>query len=205
MNWEIFAYAASSIAVILGGVWFIVRHAFKAGSYAHRLDAVDERTRFASCGTRAAEIKEHGERLAIVREDIAALKVMLSARTADISAFSVKHSPRRLNEAGERIFKEMGGDEFINANKAELFKRIGARCPKTALDVEAASYAVCAALTETDLFNGVKEYVYNAPALRVQGANGETLSKDITLSDACFVISIPLRDLYLSEHGEINV
>jgi hypothetical protein len=65
------------------------------------------------------------------------------------------------------------------------------------LDVEQAANAACLSLIPTPEFNKLKDFVYNAPSIEV--ADGEKY--DIALNDICFVLSLPLRDMYLKEQG----
>ena len=71
--------------------------------------------------------------------------------------------------------------------------------PKTELDVENASNFACSAFTDNDIFNNIKDFVYNAPYLNIVDENGENKSYDITLGDVCYILSLPLRDMYLEE------
>lgn len=103
-----------------------------------------------------------------------------------------------LNELGEQIYKEIAGEDFLTKHKELLFAMIEERQPKTAYDVEEASGAVCAMLTSEDIFNGMKDFVYNSPSYKIEGEGKESLY-DLTLRDVCFILSIPLRDMYLHE------
>ena len=84
---------------------------------------------------------------------------------------------------------------FIQENKEELFRLIDDSKPLVALDVERAAWMACNALTSTPVFNSIKDYIYNAPSIKL--SDGKLY--DATLEDACFVLSLRLRDLYLEE------
>ncbi len=47
--------------------------------------------------------------------------------------------------------------------------------------------------------------MYNAPTREIVKEDGSAINKDITLDDVLFVISLPLRDRYLSAHPGIFV
>ncbi|MCM1078534.1 MAG: hypothetical protein NC344_09725 [Bacteroidales bacterium] len=75
--------------------------------------------------------------------------------------------------------------------------------PKTALDVENAANYACAGYTDNEIFNGIKYIVYNAPSLTIKNDKGEERPYDLTLGDISYILSLPLRDMYLSEHPEL--
>lgn len=139
-----------------------------------------------------------------VKSDLTAIKSFLVQKYPKSSSFmTIKKSPRTLNDLGNKIFEQTKGKEFLENNKDFLFAHIDEFHPKTALDVENATNYVCAAYTDNDIFNEIKLYVYNAPSLIVKNRKGEDVTYDLTLGDVCYVLSIPLRDMYLQEHPEI--
>mgnify|MGYP007122058034 CR=1 FL=1 len=52
-------------------------------------------------------------------------------------------------------------------------------------------------MADTDSFNTLKDYVYNAPAIDMP--DGEKY--ELGLGDVCYILSIPLRDMYLEMNG----
>lgn len=139
-----------------------------------------------------------------MREDIFGIKSVLVQKfpsAADV--FSLKKSPRRLNDFGIKLYQDIKGSDFINENKEYLFAKIDREKPKTALDVEIAANLVCMGFTGSDEFNRLKSYIYNAPSLTIKDENGQDKLYDIALTDVCFVLSIPLRDQYLESHPNI--
>lgn len=121
----------------------------------------------------------------------------------DINEVSQKHSPRILNENGEKLFNEVNGQDFLNENKNFLFGEIDVFEPKTALDVENISFNILRLKSTDERFNSIKNFVYNAPTREMVDSEGNTQKKDVTLDMVLFVLSIPLRDMYLAEHPEI--
>ncbi len=97
----------------------------------------------------------------------------------------------------------MNGAEFLDEHKDFFFSLIDEYKPKTALDVENAAHAVCVASTDNDMFNGLKNFVYNSPSYIVTDVNGQERPYDLSLPDVCFILSLPLRDMYLEAHPEI--
>lgn len=132
--------------------------------------------------------------------DIIAIKsVLVQKYPNSANVFSMKASPRKLNEVGERLFNEIKGREFLEKNKDELFSSIKKNNPLTALDVEQYAYTSLLFYTNLPMFNELKDFVYNAPSMTIK--KGEKY--DIALNDICFILSLPLRDMYLKENTNI--
>ena len=201
---EIIGACAGIVATVLGGVWFIVNKAFGAGRFSHRIDEEDKRTANAACDLHGRDIDAMKSDMRTMKGDLVAIKSLLTMKHKDAaSLFSVKNSPRKLNDIGKRVMDDMRGAEFLDAHKDFFFSLIDAYKPQTALDVENAAHAVCVASTNNDMFNGLKNFVYNAPSYIVKDANGQEKPYDLSLPDVCFILSLPLRDMYLKEHSEI--
>lgn len=203
---ELIGIVIASIATILGGVWFIVERAFKAGEKDGKITEIDKRTCNAKCELHDNDISVLKQDLKEIKTDIVAIKSLLVIKhknAADV--FSMKNSPRKLNENGERLFSDIEGDKFLLSNKAFFFSKIDELSPKTALDVENAANFVCTSNIDNEIFNGLKNFVYNSPTYTLKDAEGKDRLYDISMSDICFVLSLPLRDMYLSEHNEIPI
>ena len=119
------------------------------------------------------------------------------------STFSEKKSPRKLNDNGNKLFAEVRGEEFLQENGRFCLGEIAKLNPKTALDVENYALSVLLANSGRPEFNRLKNWVYNASSLEIKDASGSVSHKDISMEDVLFVLSIPLRDLYLAEHPEV--
>lgn len=109
--------------------------------------------------------------------------------------FALKNSPRKLTELGQKVFNEVNGEQFLNDNKEVLYKYIEEHKPLTRLDVEQLAHRALFMQTNTPAFNYIKDYIYEAPAYK--NADGERI--ELTVGDVCFILSIPLRDMYLDE------
>ena len=121
----------------------------------------------------------------------------------DTEMFSEKESPRKLNSNGENIYTKVNGNDFLNVNGTFLLSEIEKLHPKTALDVERFALSTLFANSDKDFFNRLKDWVYNAPTIDVVNKNGETVKREILFEDILYILSIPLRDRYLSKHPEI--
>lgn len=111
--------------------------------------------------------------------------------------FMQKHSPYRLTELGKKICDEVQGEKFLQDNKDVLFEYIDEHKPLTRLDVEELAAQALFRQTSKPIFNYIKDYVYEAPSYK--DVDGE-MSK-LTIGDICFILSIPLRDMYLKERN----
>lgn len=213
------------IVPVLAGVWFIVYKAFGVGRFTQRVAHLENRTCNAACDT-------HDRDIVNMKDDVMSIKSLLTVHDKDITdikedmrsvkdnltkvsslmllkykeagkLFSIKNSPRQLNDIGKQVFSEIRGEEFLQTNKDFLFSLLDSYHPKTALDVENAAHAVCAISTDSEIFNGIKNFVYNSSSYSMKGENGETKLYDLSLPDVCFILSLPLRDMYLAAHPEI--
>lgn len=118
--------------------------------------------------------------------------------------FSQKHSPRMLNTNGQKLYQDIQGEDFLKEHKDYFFGYISSRNPQTAYDVEQLANLACVSSVTNSFFNKMKDFVYNASSMEITDADGNKTTYDITLSDICFVLSLPLRDMYLSEHPDIK-
>lgn len=203
-NWELIGTAVTIIVAVLSGVWFICGKIFRLGRITQRFEDVDTRTRNADCDTHSKDIKEVKTLISSHDDDIKTIKDFLLMTNKKASVlFSVKNSPRQLNEIGNKVFAEMKGEDFLNQNKEYLFAQIDGYNPKTALDVENAAHAVCITSVDNEIFNGLKNFVYNSSSYKITDREGNERLYDLAMSDICFILSLPLRDMYLEIHPEI--
>jgi hypothetical protein len=157
-----------------------------------KLDQVNEKMKGLPC-------KPHEEDIFIVktRYELVNERVNMLPCKPGIVSFSAKASPRKLNEHGQKLFDDIDGKRFLEENKEALFRFIKERKPLTAYDIEHSANWACWSLVPTPAFNRIKDYIYEAPPVKTEN-NGQY---EITINDACFVLSLPLRDAYLEEVG----
>lgn len=113
-----------------------------------------------------------------------------------------KKSPSQLNEEGDRIFEELRGASFLEANGPRLMDEIERKRPQTPFDVELFARCVLFDSLSDTAFNDIKRWVYEAP-MRKQIIDGVEEEYVVTIDDVVFVLSVPLRDLYLKCHPEL--
>ena len=179
--------------------------------YYDRFKPLEDKTKHANCINNndkidrlVTDVDKLKDDVSDIKEDISAIKAVLIQKFPNAAAvFSMKKSPRKLNELGEELFKRVNGAKFLETHKDFFFSKIDGMKPKTALDVENAANFACAGFTDNEIFNGIKNFVYNAPSITIKNEQGEDKPYDITLGDVSFVLSLPLRDLYLDAHPEL--
>lgn len=194
---EIIISLIGAIATILAGVWWIVSKIFSKGMDKQHFIEFEKNVnnRFDSVENRLDSLEEKVDNhtLAIVE-----LYSFLGQKHPKHEfMFSKKMSPRMLNELGSKIYGEIDGYDFLSKNKTALFEYIDKEHPRTKYDVQTASFKALASMADTDSFNTLKDYVYNAPAIDMP--DGEKY--ELGLGDVCYILSIPLRDMYLEMNG----
>ncbi len=162
-----------------------------------RLEDAEKDLRGLPCSERGRVLEDIKETLTVIRTYISTLDPTRA------EMFSRKASPRRLNDLGSLLLSNCEGLAFIDENKSVLFQWIDEKNPKTALDVEKSALEVLIENVDNDIFNRLKNWVYNSPSMEVE-QDGETKEVTVTMRDVCFVISLPLRDAYLEAHPEIE-
>lgn len=183
---------------VTGTMWALLVKVFKLGKIMQHLSEFEK-----NVTSELSAIKNKLESLPCKyhHDDIVKVKtVLIQKYPTSMSVFSAKSSPRKLNELGLKLFKAIYGDDFLKKNKDALFQFMDNTRPLVALDVEQAALSACTSLVNTPVFNDMKNYVYNAPSIDLPDGQ----KYDVTITDVCFVLSIPLRDMYLEEHPRLK-
>lgn len=195
-NIEIICTVTGAVVAVLGGVWAMFTFVFKIGQTKEHLDMFEKNTgeRFEGVDRRLDKIEDT---LDIHTKVLVRICSFLDLKFPKNSfLFSMKMSPRRLNPTGEKLFDAMGGARFLRDNKEQLFANIDREKPQTRLDVETAAMLALMTYLPSPAFNGIKDTVYNMPSI-----DTEKGKYDVTMTDVCFVLSLPLRDMYIKERG----
>jgi hypothetical protein len=170
------------------------------------------------CHAHTVKIDRHHDQLAVTNELLRSLEGKMdmlvrlipqgsgaskSILSDDVPPLAQKNSPKALNDNGRLVSSAFGCDDFLTANSEWLLDGVAKFDPKTALDVEMYSLAALKVASTDDRFNELKNKIYNSPAISLKLPNGQSKDVEIGLDDVLFVLSLPLRDLYLSRHPEI--
>lgn len=194
---EIICTVIGAIGTTLGGMYFILNYAFLKGRDKEHLINFEKSTKDS-----LTKINNSLEKICdTVQEHTLALVEIYSILGRKYpkrrETFMQKNSPYKLTEFGQKIYNEVNGEQFLNDNKEVLFTYIDERKPLTRLDVEELAAQALFMQTSKPIFNYIKDYVYEAPAYK--DADGKT--SELTVGDICFILSIPLRDMYLKERN----
>lgn len=198
---EVIGIAVGMTATVITGIWFVFAKVFKLGKERQHLEEFESKVteKFDSLEKSIDSIKHKLDSLPCPshHDDLTRIKaVLIQKYPTSATIFSAKASPRRLNALGQKLFDDIKGEQFLEANKEELFKSIAATNPQVALDVEQAALSACSTIATTPVFNEIKNYIYNAPSIDLPDDGGKY---DIAIPDVCFVLSLRLRDMYLTE------
>lgn len=189
MNLEIVSIIVSFLTVVLSVFSIIYSSAYKRGKIEKRLEKLEQDNDYIT------------EEIRKLHDNVIQISTIIQIKMKGVNnVFSNKYSPRRLNTLGEKMFQDMDGDAFLEENKDRFFALIDSNQPKAALDVENLSLWACTSLIDEEVFIPIKNFVYNCPLQK--DLNGNDV--EFTLEDACFVLSLPLRDKYLAAHPDLN-
>lgn len=217
---NIIGIVIGAVATVLGGVWFIVKKVQASAINSYRLNEVERNTNetISDVGILKSDMAIVKSDINSLKEGVENLKTGMDSFKSDLTAIKVvltqkypktkfimaqKKSPYVLNETGQWVFNQVNGAQFLSDNKDFLFEKMDRMNPKTALDVENAAKFACLGYTDNDIFNNIKMFVYNAPAIKAKDMEGKEITYALSLEDVCYTLSIPLRDMYLKEHPEI--
>lgn len=195
-TFELLSLIGGAIVTIVGAIWFLFECVFKLGKTSEHLESFEKKTidAFDKIDKRLDKIDEMSEEHTLALVEIFTFLGQKYPKRGKL--FSQKQSPRVLNSMGLEIFEKIDGQKFLEENKEVLFERIDSYEPNTRLDVEQQAFNALVALSTDSIFNRLKDYVYDAPAITTPDG-----SYELTIGDICFILSIPLRDMYIKEKG----
>lgn len=124
--------------------------------------------------------------------------------SSDSPSLSSKNSPRILNDNGMKIYDFLNLQAFLEKNKDWLIEELEKLNPKSALDVETSANTALIIASSDDRFKDLKDQIYKSPSVKLN-INGEDKDYEISLLAVLHVLSIPLRDIYLSRYPQLNV
>lgn len=194
---QIIMTVIAAVVTILGGVYTMFQFVFQVGKTKEHLEGFEKNTidRLDKIDKRLDSIDETVEDHTLALVQIFTFLGQKYPKRGSI--FAQKSSPRSLNELGKKVFEDINGQEFLDENKDILFTFIDNESPQTRLDVESYSMQALMKLTGDSVFNRLKDYVYEAPAMELPDGK----KYELTIGDICFILSLPLRDMYIKEKG----
>ena len=199
---EIICTVAVAVITVLGGIYAMFQFVFQVGKTKEHLEGFEKNAlqRFDRIDQGFDKIDGRMEKIenSVNDHSLALVEIytFLGQKYPKHGlVFSQKQSPRVLNKLGKKIFDEIEGQKFLDENKDLLFEKIDESEPQTRLDVEILALQTLTILSSDSVFNKFKDYVYEAPAIDLEDGK----KYELAISDICFILSIPLRDMYISE------
>lgn len=184
-------------AVVAVVVWIIAKF------YYTRIVAAEKTIKEVEGKVKVLPCIAHEQTSQKILDKLITITTYLITKDSKASAiFSQKASPRRLNPYGEKLLNDCGGQAFLAQHKDELLTIIAAKDPQTALDVENLAIEVLISQLDSNIFNDLKQWVYNSPSLKIE-VQGQEQEYAVSMNDICFVLSLPLRDMYLETHPDL--
>ena len=199
-NWLAEEYPALILAVVVAVVvWCIAKFYYQRIEKNEReIAEVEKKVSELPCKAREEQYLRILGKLETISLALVAIK------PSTLNALTIKQSPRQLNTYGKSLFDDCEGALFLEENKDFLLAEIEKRQPKTALDVEVLANEVLMLNLGMDIFNGLKNWVYNSPTRKLKTPEGEEVDHIVSMGDVCIVLSLPLRDMYLESHPELK-
>lgn len=170
----------------------------KIGGLEENVKSIKDSLRHLPCEQHQCEIKA-------IRDDVVVIKTFLATKYKDMGpVWGIKHSPTSLNGNGKLLLNQIDGEDFLLQYKDFFLKKLAAKNPQTVLDVELEANFVLLESVNDDIFNNIKNWVCDSSPIQIE-ADSKLKEYSATMVDVCYVLSLPLRDLYLSLHPEISV
>jgi hypothetical protein len=120
---------------------------------------------------------------------------LLGKSIIDKSYYSRDHSPRNVNELGEQLFKESGAETAFASIKDSLTEELSLKQINSLLQLQMGSLNVMLAHRDDPLLKPLLDFAYEHPTYH---------NTPLDYTDILFVVSLKLRDYYISKHPELN-
>ena len=181
-----------------------------------KIDKLSESISVLPCSSHEKSISHHKDTLSEIGRKLERLYSMgdqLSAVSrwimkldpSSIDSLAPKFSPRRMTKVGVSLFEMSGAKKAVNEGAETFLKQLEERKPQTPLDVEDEAYNVLMQNLSNPLFNGIKNYIYYQPEkITLKNDDGKDIEVSISLLVLIRLMSIELRDRYLSLHPELE-
>jgi len=115
-----------------------------------------------------------------------------------------KCSPYALTDVGIILLSQSKAKECVDTNLDYLINLLELTNSKTAYDVEKNSLIVLTDIINEDIFNDIKDFVYNSPEYIEIETSDSSQMVEIDLNRILMIMSIYLRDKYFEKHKEID-
>jgi hypothetical protein len=180
---------ATIFVIVIVGVIVVT---WRVSRFVQRLDKVEDKIKDSHCVT---HLKSTSDLNTLMHKVSIIEKAIIAMSPEKLDIFSEAHSPRQLNDLGEKLYKQSSAQQVLEENTEYLITQINKLRPETAYDVEECAYKALIDGTSQDWFNPIKVFLYNNPVFE---------EHDINLAVICHIMSIELRNKYLSIHPELQ-
>lgn len=217
---EIIFSLIGAIAIILGGVWFIVQRAFNSGVDKQRLNHLESSHR--ELLTNVSELpctkhKEEIQKFDLKYDELQRLITSTNDLVTEINKWIIKSdaemvdklvrkaSPLKMTPLGEVLFIKSGAKDTMVNNIDNLIKELEEINPKTAYDVENESLNILLKNIGNPIFDKVKQYLYYSPekVTLEDPEDGKLKELPVSIHHIAKLMSVYLRDEYLRKHTNI--
>ena len=204
---EIIIIILSGLTLVTGWLAYVVRSLYKKGMSDERMSGVVAKVHGYDVRKRECDAKfsEHAKLIDVSYERMAATSGMVDRMSVMIDRIydmffknenlSKRKSPRQLTTAGMELLNISGGKECIDKYTDLFIHAIMERTPRVPYDVERLSMEVILARTSNEVFDDIKNFIYNSPG--TIELDGETV--EVNIFSIGFVMSIYLRDIYFEK------
>lgn len=123
-----------------------------------------------------------------------------------IDKLAKKSSPLKMTPVGKILFRNSYGKQTIDNNIDFLLEELEKINPKTAYDVEEESLGFLLKNVGHEMFDEIKKFIYYSPdTITIQDPETQEDNEvKISLQYIVKLMSIYLRDIYLSKHPDIQ-
>lgn len=195
-----------SVVALVFIVWWAAKMWYKMKNFPcteHESSICSHNSRIDTMTASLSRIEGRIDTLLLLIPQAASLKSQ-TLLSDDKPTLAQKNSPKVLNANGLKVASAFDCDAFLETNQEWLIDEVSKFNPKTALDVETCSLAALRVASSDSRFNELKDKIYHSPMIKLSLSDTEYKDVEITLEDVLFVISLPLRDVYLKMHPEIK-
>ena len=206
MDWLLKNYPIVGLVLIVAVfVWLIAKAFFNARQ---QLEETAKTVKNLPCNSHAESIREHSSlktTLDSINEQVTEISKWIMHLDGNmIDVLSQKCSPRIMTALGRNLFEKSGAKKTIDDNIDFLIHEIANRKPATPYDVENVALDVLLGNLAHPMFNEVKNYLYYQPEeVELEGNSGEHRKVRISLSAIIKLMSLEVRDRYLTAHPEV--
>lgn len=189
------------VLLAIWGTWKVSKYHTSVEDYKKKVDKLP----CESHGSSLRSLSEIKDVVSSTNDIVTELsKWVMHTDNSMIDILAPKHSPRTMTPLGRKLFEISGAESTVDTNKDFFLNEIEKTIPKTAFDVEDNALEVLLKNLSNDIFQDIKNYIYNEPEIiSLKADNNDSARINLSLSIILRLMAIELRDLYLQKHPEL--